>query len=31
VRHGRAYKDIFQIAREQLGQLDQPDGPDSAP
>jgi ribosome-associated protein len=31
VRHGRAFKDIFQIAREQLGQLDQPDGPDSAP
>jgi len=31
VRHGRAYKDIFQIAREQLGQLDQPDGADIAP
>jgi ribosome-associated protein len=30
VRHGRAYKDIFQIAREQLGQQVNPEEPNSA-
>ena len=31
VRHGRAYKDIFQIVREQLTELDNTDDPASAP